>query len=429
MGKEVVSKKTKSPSRAKKQVDKPSNPGKSKRVYKPRSDAISSTQEFVLRSEITGQKLYNEMITQGSLLRKQLLSADRRCVVVFHLDPGYINGGACLTLVDLSDPDACFSFLWKIDLYEGASKGAKDAVTDEEINDRMCDYIQRYRRMFDEVDICNVEAQLKMTEFDYADTYSKQMSHCLQFFYRMFHAKKINVFAAAITHNMYPWVYPDFVDEEYELSILRIQSAKMPKVEEARQLKEERRRHAQRIYRHNKRCSAAAVSNNNIFDGVKKYVSLAAERALVDEDMRYHQQIRNEREKKYDDYGDAFMQKRAFLEILAADNNLLRRREGNQKIIESHVYIFVLPQCTFINEPTSICRYMDTLIIVLKHDVFPFMPRLRKMNSKYLHLVELNNPTQFDSWSKIRQHCVPTARATNGRVIDAEMLAFLYDGF
>lgn len=428
-------------------------PATARKPRKPRAPKeIAGVLHYEPRSHVNNHKLKNAMVTTGHTLRTGFLAQKRRYLLLFYLDPGYINGGANLTIVDLQHPECNFSFLWKIDLFEG-EKPPPD-VLELMIVDRMRKYIMTFQRMFGECDILCVEKQLERTVDQYASTCSKQMGDVLQDYfknptlylfdadllcglhwaltekrydqcaillerinnmhpwlngYKRYHTapgKEVNVFDVGIVHRMYPWLYPELESTPPAESMNRFAAANREKSIQ---------------YRHNKRCSAALVSENNLDPTRPKfYVTLDAERWLVGKNMRYHQRLRNDFTDKYDDYGDAFAPGIAFLSIVCADEHMMERRKEDA-VIYKKTYVFIIPECMFLEgEKQGIIRYLNYTIIVFQHDDFPFMRALRKAHNETLCLVE-GTATEYPSWEEVKKKCC----SAQEHEINPDVLAFL----
>lgn len=396
------------------------------------------------RSSINGHKLKNAMIAAGKAVRVALLAAGRRYVTLFYLDPGYINGGASFTVVDLRDPSLSFCFLWKIDLFEG-EKAGKDVLA-VEIVDRMREYRGRFARFFASVDVAAYEKQLERTADEYASTCSRQMGDVLakhyetcaagrpmftqadaQYMHRcltahepfaperlstaaMPRAKTAHEFDVGIVHRLYPHLYPE-VEVAPPPGLNKFAAAAYAK---------------KAAYRHNKRCSAALVSDIVVDPAKPKpVVSTAAERWLVDHDMEYHQQLRHDLTDKYDDYGDAFAPAVAFMSIVCADEHMMARRaEG---AAQGKVYVFVIPGCAFLGgEPQAIVRYLDCTIIVLNHNELPFMRTLRAASNDVLCCIE-GSKEEFLSWDAVKARCAAGAKAAAS--VSVDVLQFIDANF
>ena len=428
-----MTKPTKSASTAKETKKKP----KVAAPRKPRSrkEAAPAILHYEPRSSVTNLKLKNAMVTAAKSLRTTFLFQKRRFITMFYLDPGYINGGAALTVIDLTEPDANFVFLWKIDLYEG-EKAPRD-IPECEIVDRMRAYMARYPRMFATVDIIAYEKQLERTTEQYANTCARQMGDVLSKYThaRLFaqtdaqymhdclikgtsfdasrlttnvapRAKEGYAFDVGIVHRMYPHLYP-----EAEI----VAPAAMNKFAAAHYVK-----NAQ--YRHNKRCSASLVSLITVdASKEKQVVSLDAERWLVDRNMAYHQQLRNDLTDKYDDYGDAFAPSIAFMSIVCADEHMMVKRADHSSVYRKS-YVFVIPDCPFLGkESYGIIRYLSHMIMVLTHGEFPFMDVLKTANDETLCFVS-GTKEEFPSWDAVKARCRPASA-------NAEMLDFIDSHF
>lgn len=405
------------------------------RKPRPKKDTAPAILHYEPRSPVTNLKLKNAMVTAAKSLRAAFLSQKRRFITMFYLDPGYINGGAALTVIDLTEPDANFIFLWKIDLYEG-EKAPKD-IPECEIVDRMRAYVARYPRMFANVDIIAYEKQLERTTEQYANMGARQMGDVLAKYTktRMFaqtdaqymhdclirgtsfdasrltismvpKAKEGYAFDVGIMHRMYPRLYP-----EVEI----VAPASMNKFAAAHYIKNAK-------YRHNKRCSASLVSLINMdASREKQFVSLDAERWLVDHNMAYHQQLRNDLTDKYDDYGDAFAPSIAFMSIVCADEHMMSKRADHSSVYHKS-YVFVIPDCAFLGkESCGIIRYLSHMIVILTHHEFPFMDILKTANDETLCFVS-GTKEEFPSWDAVKARCRPASA-------NAEMLDFIDSHF
>jgi hypothetical protein len=153
----------------------------------------------------------------------------------------------------------------------------------------------------------------------------------------------------------------------------------------------------------------------------KQFVSLDAERWLVDRNMAYHQQLRNDLTDKYDDYGDAFAPSIAFMSIVCADEHMMAKRAEHSSVYRKS-YVFVIPDCPFLGkESYGIIRYLSHMIVVLTHGEFPFMNILKTANDETLCFVS-GTKEEFPSWDAVKARCRPASA-------NAEMLDFIDSHF
>ncbi len=314
--------------------------------------------------------LCNNLVQYGAEMRARFAASRVRYLCVMHVDPGFRNGNNSLLIVDTLHPHVNALLTFKVDLY-----GERDMPkpTRADVVDRMVDrMIDVYPRMYRGVHLCSIETQLERTALEYADTKAEHMATAIHALMRSWRTP-VQQFDVGIVHRMLPDIYPPFVAD----------SAKSAK------------QNAAASYAHNKRCSSAFMQHSPALHGF--------ERALAAMDMADHaeRRLRNgvtgETGAKWDDYGDGAIPAFA-LASYVVDTPLLSGR--NTAGGECELYVIVFPSCPFVAQDIGVHRESDdAMLLLLKHEAFPFMPLLHRGAARRVLCVD--DPARYSSWNDL----------------------------
>lgn len=311
------------------------------------------------------------MAVFGEEMRRKFADSNIRYLCLMHVDPGYRNGNNTIVVIDMKNPSMHFVLTFKIDLYgeRNMPEPTKDSVVDR-MTDWMC---EKYPRFYQSVHLCSIETQLERTEEEYADPRADRMGCAMHTLFRSWRTP-VTHFDVGIVHRSYPEIYTPFLSNSEKTS------------------KQNKAAH----YAHNKRCSS---------NFMKHSVALHdAERAIAAMDMTAHierricNEVKGETAEKWDDYGDGVVPALVMSSYVTnspmLDHRLLQAHRGDATTI----YIILFPSVTFVAQDIAIYREGDSILLLFKHDEFPFMFHLKRIARKML---ELDDPMLYSSWSDL----------------------------
>lgn len=314
--------------------------------------------------------LCNNLITYGMEMRQRFSSASIRYLCAMHVDPGFRNGNNSLLIVDLLHPHVNVLLSFKIDLYgeRNMPKPTREDVVDRMV-DRMC---LVYPRMYHGVHLCSIETQLERTAFDYADSKAEHMATAIHALMRSW-GTPVKHFDVGIVHRMLPDVYPPFVPGD----------AKTEK------------QNAAAKYAHNKRCSASFVERSVALHGFER--EMMAMDMVDHAERRLRNDVPGETGAKWDDYGDGAIPALA-LASYVSDTSLVDARLANEHRGDaSTLYVVIFSACSFVQQDIGVFREGDAMLLLLKHEAFPFMPFLHRIAKRVL-VLEPQDAQRYTSW-------------------------------